>query len=94
MTQPDTEQQALAAVAAAGGNPQDARWMLDVLKAAGFSLASEQNNELVGRWIDVLVRPVPPDADTIIRTITRTNDGHSRSTTHWLEGLRSPRTGL
>jgi hypothetical protein len=38
-----------------------------------------------------MVRAVPPDADTIIRTITRTVDGNSASTTHWLDGLRSPR---
>jgi hypothetical protein len=92
MTQPDTEQQALAAIGAAGGNTQDAQWMLGVLKSAGISLASERHNELVGRWVDVLVRPVPPEADTIIRTITITTDGVPRTTTHWLEGLRSPRT--
>lgn len=92
MTRQDTEQQALAAIGAAGGNTRDAEWMLGVLKTAGISLASDHHNELVGRWIDVLVRPVPPDADTIIRTITITTDGVPRTTTHWLEGLRSPRT--
>jgi hypothetical protein len=66
--------------------------MLGILKSAGISLASERHNELVGRWIDVLARPVPPEADTIIRTITITTDGVARSTTHWLEGLKSPRT--
>jgi len=91
MTRQDTELQALAAIGAAGGNTQDAQWMLAVLKSAGISLASERNNELVGRWIDVLVRPVPPEADTIIRTITITTDGVARTTTHWLEGLKSPR---
>jgi hypothetical protein len=35
---------------------------------------------------------VPKEADTIIRTITITTDGIARSTTHWLDGLRSPRT--
>jgi hypothetical protein len=92
MTHEDTEQQALAAIGAAGGNTQDASWMLGILKSAGISLASERHNELVGRWIDVLARPVPPEADTIIRTITITTDGVARSTTHWLEGLKSPRT--
>lgn len=91
MTQPPTEQQALAAIMAAGGNANDARWTLDVLRNAGISLADERADELVVRWVDVMVRPVPADADTIIRTITRTVDGNSASTTHWLDGLRSPR---
>ncbi|HEY6882016.1 MAG TPA: hypothetical protein VI299_28500 [Polyangiales bacterium] len=91
MTQPPTEQQALAALMAAGKSAEDARWTLDVLRNAGFSLADERADELVVRWVDVQVRPTPPDADTIIRTISRTVDGHSTSTTHWLDGLRSPR---
>lgn len=91
MTTPPTDQQALAAIMAAGGNANDARWTLDVLRNAGFSLADERADELVVRWVDVQVRPTPPEADTIIRTITRTIDGVSSSTTHWLEGLHSPR---
>jgi hypothetical protein len=91
MTQSATEQQALAAIMAAGGNANDARWMLDVLRNAGITLADERADELVVRWVDVLVRAVPPEADTIIRTNTRTIDGQSSSTTHWLDGLRSPR---
>jgi hypothetical protein len=67
-----------------------ARAMLDSLRAAGIRLADEQTDELVCRWVDVLERPVPPDADTIIRTITRTFDGRASSTTHWLDGLRAP----
>jgi hypothetical protein len=91
MTTPPTEQQALAAIMAAGGNANDARWTLDVLRNAGFTLADERADELVVRWVDVQVRPTPPEADTIIRTITRTIDDHSTSTTHWLDGLRAPR---
>jgi hypothetical protein len=91
MTAPATEQQALAAIMAAGGNANDARWALDVLRNAGFSLADERADELVVRWVDAQVRPTPPEADTIIRTITRTIDGVSSSTTHWLDGLASPR---
>lgn len=94
MTHLDTEQEALAAIGAAGGNTQDARRMLSILKSAGITLASERHNELVGRWVNVLVRPTPPEADTIIRTITVTNDGVARTTTHWLDGLRPPRTDL
>lgn len=67
-----------------------ARAMLGSLRAAGIRLADEQTDELVCRWIDVRERPVPADADTIIRTITRTFDGRSSSTTHWLDGLRGP----
>jgi len=90
MTQPDTLEHALAAVFAAGGNVEQARFMLEVLERAGIALASEKHNEPVGRWIDVLVRPVPPEADTIIRTITKSVNGVSNSTTHWLEGLAAP----
>ncbi|HEX5661466.1 MAG TPA: hypothetical protein VFX59_29960 [Polyangiales bacterium] len=91
MTASPTEQQALAALLAAGGDPDKARWTLEVLRNAGISLADERADELVVRWVDVQVRPTPPEADTIIRTITRTIDDHSTSTTHWLDGLRAPR---
>lgn len=64
---------------------------LSALQAAGLRVADEQAQELVCRWTNVLERPVPPDADTIIRTITKTLDGQSSSTTHWLDGLRGPR---
>ncbi len=90
--QESAEQHALQAIVAAGGSAQDASWMLGVLKGAGIRLADAQNDELVCRWVDVTVRAVPPEADTIIRTITKTVDGNSWSTTHWLEGLRSPRS--
>lgn len=91
MTQADNERRALEAIVATGATLQDAEAMLRALRAAGLTLADEHADELVVRWIDVNVRPVPPEADTIIRTITRTVDGQSWSTTHWLEGLRSPR---
>ncbi len=83
-----TEQRAFHALAA---SRDGAAWIIDTLRAAGLRLADENANELVCRWINVLDRAVPPEADTIIRTITRTLDGHSSSTTHWLDGLRSPR---
>jgi hypothetical protein len=70
---------------------QDAAWVIDTLRAAGLRLADENDNELVCRWVNVLERAVPAEADTIIRTITRTIDGRSTSTTHWLDGLRSPK---
>lgn len=91
-TKPDTLQRAIDVLVAAGRDPDDARRLLSILAEAGLTVADDRVDELVCRWIDVVARPVPPEADTIIRTITRTTDGVSQTTTHWLEGLRSPRT--
>ena len=91
MTKPDTLQRAMDVLVSQGRDPEDVRRLLAVLDDAGITLADDRLDELVCRWIDVGARPVPPEADTIIRTITRTIDGISRTTTHWLEGLRSPR---
>jgi hypothetical protein len=77
-------------VLAESGSSLSGGWVIDVLRSAGLRVADEQRDELVCRWVNVLERPVPPEADTIIRTITRTVNGQSSSTTHWLEGLRSP----
>ncbi len=85
------EQRALQALTAQGRSFEDATRVLEVLQNAGLRLADEYRDELVCRWVNVLERSVPPEADTIIRTITRTSDGFSSSTTHWLDGLRSPR---
>lgn len=84
------EQRALQALTALGRSFEDATRVLEALQNAGLKLADEQRNELVCRWVNVNERAVPPEADTIIRTITRTTDGFSTSSTHWLEGLRSP----
>jgi hypothetical protein len=73
------------------GIPVDAGKVIDVLSQAGIALADATRLEMVCRWVSVDERPVPPDADTIIRTITTTSGNSSWSTTHWLEGLRSPR---
>ena len=53
-------------------------------------LAEDASDELVCRWVNVALRAVPPEADTIIRTITKTTNGNSSSSTHWLEGLQPP----
>jgi hypothetical protein len=90
MTNAITLERALRVLVAAGHGEQGARSMLSSLTAAGFELAEQSRDELVCRWIDVRERPVPPEADTIIRTITKTYDGGSSSTTHWLDGLRAP----
>lgn len=75
---------------AAGLEPQAAERALHALERAGIELADGSANEMLVRWIDVRTVPVPPDADTIIRTITRTVGNYSTSTTHWLSGLRGP----
>jgi len=90
MIQDDTRQRAIDALVARGASTEDAARTLETLRAAGLSLADDARDELVVRWVDTTLRPVPPEADTIIRTITRTVDGQSSSATHWLEGLRSP----
>lgn len=84
------EQRALQALTTLGRSFEDATRVLEALQNAGLKLADEQRNELVCRWVNVNERAVPPEADTIIRTITRTSDGLSTSSTHWLDGLRSP----
>jgi hypothetical protein len=63
--------------------------MLLQLREAGLRLV-DTHSELACRWVDVRVRAVPPEADTIIRTLTRTVGEQSWSATFWLEGLRAP----
>ena len=87
----DTEERAVQAVAARGGDVGTARFVLEVLRQAGLRVADEERGELVVRWVNVSERAVPPEADTIIRTITRTLGEQTTSTTHWLDGLRGPR---
>lgn len=64
--------------------------MLAVLSGAGISLGDAAADELVVRWVDVQAQAVPPEADTIIRTITTTIGQQTSRTTHWLAGLRGP----
>jgi hypothetical protein len=73
---------ALSVLVASGLDPDTAQRALNALDAA---------DELLVRWVDVREQGVPADADTIIRTITRTLGDESTSTTHWLSGLRGPR---
>lgn len=68
----------------------DPERLIELLRAAGIELADRAANEMVCRWVSVTERAVPPQADTIIRTITRTLGSHSDSSTHWLDGLRGP----
>jgi hypothetical protein len=87
----DNEQRALALIVGQGADRQMAEWMLSLLHDAGLRLADLQRDELVCRWVPVGERAVPPEADTIIRTITRSFEGRSESYTFWLDGLRAPR---
>lgn len=91
MTRPQTAQRAYEVLMSAGVHPSEAQRVLAALSGAGIQLADELADELVTRWVNVLERPVPPDADTIIRTNTTTVGQQTSSLTHWLDGLRNPR---
>ena len=86
-----TSARALEFLLGEGLSPPFAQSLLQALDAAGISLSDERNEELAVRWVNVVERAVPPEADTIIRTITRTVGDRSTTTTHWLDGLRGPR---
>jgi hypothetical protein len=92
MTRPETAQRAFSALIHAGVQADEAQRLLHALSSAGISLGDESADELVVRWVDVQAQTVPPEADTIIRTITTTLGQQTWSTTHWLQGLRGPRT--
>jgi hypothetical protein len=68
----------------------DPQAVVDDLHRAGVLLGDAARGELIVRWVPVDERPVPADADTIIRTITRSDDAGSVSRTAWLDGLRAP----
>jgi len=91
VTRPETTERAYAALMDAGVEAGEAQRLLAALASAGISLSDETGDELVVRWVDAQAQPVPPDADTIIRTITTTRGEQSWSSTHWLAGLRGPR---
>jgi hypothetical protein len=86
----ETEARAASVVAARGGDALAFSQALDALRAAGIQLVDTERGDFAVRWIDVNVRAVPPDADTIIRTVTTTINGVSTSKTHWLEGIKAP----
>ncbi len=88
-----THDHAIAALCGAGFDLGTAEAALNALEGARVRLADANAGEFVCRWVDVRVRVVPPEADTIIRTVTRTTDSASQSSTHWLEGLEAPPFG-
>ena len=83
------EARALTAAFNTGADAAELERALMQLRRSGFQLVDTQT-ELLCRWVDVRERPVPPEADTIIRTLTRTIGEQSWSATFWLEGLRAP----
>lgn len=83
------EARALRAMFDCGEDAAGLERMLLRLREAGLRLMDQQN-ELACRWVDVRERPVPPEADTIIRTLTHTVGTQTWSATFWLDGLRAP----
>ena len=73
-----------------GFDPGTAETMLSLFDGAGIVLGERRRGEFVCRWVNVLERSVPPDADTIIRTVTLSSGDRTSSATHWLEGIEAP----
>jgi hypothetical protein len=88
-----THERALAALYGVGFDAGSAAAALSALERAELRFADGKAGEFVCRWVDVRSRVVPPEADTIIRTVTRTTNDASLSNTHWLEGLQAPPFG-
>jgi hypothetical protein len=85
-----THDRALAALCNVGFDQASAAAALRALEHVQLRLADADAGEFVCRWVDVRSRAVPPEADTIIRTVTRTTNDASLSNTHWLDGLVPP----
>jgi hypothetical protein len=83
------EARALTAAFDGGADAASLEAMLRWLRQSGFRLL-DTREELACRWVNVEERPVPPEADTIIRTLTRSLGERSWSATYWLDGLRAP----
>ena len=83
------EARALRLALDSGADADALEALLRSLRQAGLRLSDTQH-ELACRWIDVRERPVPPEADTIIRTLTNSIGQQSWSATYLLEGLGAP----
>jgi hypothetical protein len=83
-------QRALALLTQSGFDPNGAEALLNQFERAGLLLADATQGEFVCRWVNVAERAVPSEADTIIRTVTRTRGEQSLSYTHWLDGIEPP----
>ena len=88
-----THDRALAALYGVGFDRESATAALSALDRARLRVADANAGEFVCRWVDVRSRVVPPEADTIIRTVTHTTNDVSLSNTHWLDGLEAPPFG-
>lgn len=86
---PPAEQRALEVLQRA--RFYDPAAIIDLLRAEGLIFADARREEFVVRWVSIAERATPPEADTIIRTITRTLGTHQFTSTHWLDGLRGPK---
>lgn len=91
MSQDDSEMRAFDALRQRGAEPAALLRFFEQLRDAGFRLADTQRDEMVCRWVPTTEQDVPPQADTIIRTLTRTTGAQSWSATFWLDGLRGPK---
>jgi hypothetical protein len=87
---PITQDDALFSLTNRGFDRDFARSVLQGLQDCGYGFVDQGRGEFVCRWVNVRERSVPPDADTIIRTVTRTSNAGSESSTHWLEGIIAP----
>ena len=64
----------------------------DWVPGSGWPVSRDDLDPYYRKAAEILeLHTQPPDADTIIRTITTTRGEQSLSSTHWLDGLRGPR---
>jgi hypothetical protein len=90
MRMSESRQRAFELLVVSGFTPSSAEAALAALERGGPRFADATRAKFVCRWVDVAQQPVPPTADTIIRTVTRTTAERSVSRTHWLEGIVEP----
>ena len=87
---PTTRERAVFLLTQRGFDRDLAFGVLRALEDSGVGLVDASRGEFVCQWINVRERSVPPEADTIIRTVTRSSNFGSLSSTHWLEGILPP----
>jgi len=85
-----TQERALTLLCEGGFDPNTAHTILDLLDRARVRFADATRGEFVCRWVNVDEQAVPPEADTIIRTVTRSEGQRSATSTHWLTGIEAP----
>jgi hypothetical protein len=85
-----TRLRAFELLKAGGFTSSSAEAVLDLLERGGVDLADKEHGQFVVRWVNVNERALPPEADTIIRTVTLTRADYSVAATHWLDGIVPP----